>query len=260
MNDIAVCVSNANKNVSVFETIDTIKKTGFKKVFIQWYNRKWDISQEEQLNYIKNCGLQVIFAHLGYDNINNLWFDNELGDELIEFYKKDIKICKENNINLVVMHLCEDRNKPDYSKTGIKRLKELVEYAKIMNVRIAFENTKVSEFLEYVLHDIKDENVGVCFDSGHNHVYVDKFNIDLFKDRIFAIHLHDNNKTKDQHLIPYDGNINWDIVLENLKKCNYNGDITLELCYRNEYLKMSVEEFYKKGYEVGKKLYDSFYK
>jgi hypothetical protein len=28
----------------------------------------------------------------------------------------------------------------------------------------------------------------------------------------------------------------------------------MELCYRNNYLNMSFDEFYKKGYEVGTKL------
>ena len=52
MQDIAVVVSNNNKNVSIIETIDAIKKAGFKNVFIQWYNKDWNTSQEEGF-YIK---------------------------------------------------------------------------------------------------------------------------------------------------------------------------------------------------------------
>lgn len=50
--EIAVVVSNANKNVNVFETIDAIYSAFFRSVFIQWYNREWRPSQEEQLQYI----------------------------------------------------------------------------------------------------------------------------------------------------------------------------------------------------------------
>mgnify|MGYP006893003990 CR=1 FL=1 len=32
----------------------------------------------------------------------------------------------------------------------------------------------------------------------------------------------------------------------------------MELCYRYEYLKMGINEFYKKGYEVGNKLKEMF--
>ena len=103
--NVAVVVSNDNKNVTIYETINAIKNAGFKNVFIQWYNKDWNPSQEEQLEYIRKCGLNVIFAHLGYQGINNLWLDNEIGNSLVERYKNDIRICKENNISMVVMHL-----------------------------------------------------------------------------------------------------------------------------------------------------------
>ena len=58
--EIAVLVSNDNKNVSVLETIDAIKNAGFKNVFVQWCNKEWNPTQEEQLKYIKEKGLNVI--------------------------------------------------------------------------------------------------------------------------------------------------------------------------------------------------------
>ena len=47
--NVAVVVSNDNKNVTIYETINAIKNAGFKNVFIQWYNKDWNPSQEEQL-------------------------------------------------------------------------------------------------------------------------------------------------------------------------------------------------------------------
>lgn len=32
----------------------------------------------------------------------------------------------------------------------------------------------------------------------------------------------------------------------------------MELCYRYDYLKMGIDQFYKKGYEVGNQLRDMF--
>ena len=49
MREIAVVVSNDNKDVSVIETINAIEKAGFKNVFVQWYNKDWNPTQEEQL-------------------------------------------------------------------------------------------------------------------------------------------------------------------------------------------------------------------
>ena len=259
MRDIAVVVSNDNKEVSVIETIDAIKKAGFKNVFIQWYDKDWNPSQEEQLKYIREQNLNVIFAHLGYQNINDIWLEGEEGDKLVDRYKNDIKVCKDNNIPMVIMHLTSKKEAPIYNETGLKRLQEIVDYAKTLDVKVAFENTKIKGYQEYVIENIDNDNVGICFDSGHYHVHFkDELDFSIFKNRIFAIHLHDNDQSDDQHLLPFDGTLDWKKLIKNLKDNNYDGPITMELCYRYQYLDMGIEEFYKKGYEVGKKLQEMF--
>lgn len=259
MRKIAVVVSNANKDVTVIDTIDAIQNAGFQYVFIQWYNRKWEPTQEEQLKYIRSKGLKVIFAHLGYQNINDLWLDTEDGNELVERYKNDIRICKENNIPMVVMHLTGKSEAPKYNEIGLKRLQEIADYARTLDTKVAFENTKYKGYLDYVIENIKNDNVGICFDSGHYHVHFDDdLDFAKFIDRIFAVHLHDNDKSDDLHFIPFDGTIDWKKIIQELKRCNYNGPITMEPCYRYGYLEMGIDNFYKKGYEAGEKLKEMF--
>lgn len=255
MRNLAVVIQNKNQGVTPEDTINTVKNVGFRNVFVQWYDRDWECSQEEQVRLCQKLGLNIIFAHLGYDNINSIWKEDSEGDKTIENYKKNIKDCHENGIPMVIMHLISKNLPPMYNEIGLKRLKDLNEYAKNIGVKIAFENTKTKGYLEYVLGNIDDENIGICFDVGHYHAHFnDEFNFELFKNKIFAVHLHDNDKSDDQHLLPFDGTIDWEFVMRKLKECNYNGPITLELCYRNDYLKMSLEEFYKEGYERGLKL------
>ena len=96
---------------------------------------------------------------------------------------------------MVIMHLTSKKKAPMYGKTGLSRIRKIVEYAKKLDMKVAFENTKIKGYLEYVINNIKDENVGICFDAGHYHVHFDdEFNFELFKDKIFAVHLHDNDK------------------------------------------------------------------
>lgn len=259
MRKIAVAIQNDNENVTPLETIDAIKKAGFKDVFIQWYNKDWEYDQQEQVEYARKQGLNIIFAHLGYQNINDLWEENNKGDKLVENYKRDIKLCKKNNIPMVIMHLTSKKIAPAYNEVGLNRIREIVNYAKELDIKIAFENTKIKGYLEYVIQNIKDENVGICYDAGHCHVHFDdEFPYEKFKNRIFAVHLHDNDKSDDLHLLPFDGTINWQTVIKKLKECNYSGPVTLELCYRYEYLNLTLEEFYKKAYEIGIKLNNMF--
>ena len=157
---------------------------------------------------------------------------------------------------MVIMHLTTKKVAPMYNKIGLDRIREITKYAKELGVKVAFENTRLKGYLEYVLGNIKDDNVGLCFDAGHYHVHFnDEFDFEFFKDRIFAVHLHDNDKSDDLHLLPFDGTIDWKNVMHKLKECNYNGPITMELGYKdNRYLNTHIEEFYRTGYERGEKL------
>ena len=257
MQEIAVVVHNSNENVNVLETINSIKNAGFKNVFIQWYDKDWECSQDNQVKICKELGLNIIFAHLGYKNINYIWEEGIEGEKLVEKYKKDILNCKQYNIPMVVMHLTSKSVDPIYNEIGLNRLKQITQYAQELGIKVAFENTKIKGYLEYVLENIRKDNVGICYDAGHCHVHFnDEFNFEIFKDRIFAVHLHDN----DLHLLPFDGTINWNYVIKKLKECNYNGPITLELCYRYGYLNMSLDDFYKEGFNRGQKLQNIFTK
>lgn len=252
----AVVLSSYNLNHNYMETLYSIKKSGFKNIFIQWYDRDFEL-QNMELKYAKEFGLNVIFAHLGYDTINDLW--EPCGDYLVSRYKNDIRMCFDNGINFVVMHLCAGVEPPRYNEIGIRRLQDIADYAESLGVRIGFENTKVQGYQEYVLSKIHNKNVGICFDIGHCHAHFkDRFNFDLFKDKIFAVHIHDNNGEFDEHLIPFDGNIDYEYYFKKLKECNYNGPMTLELYYTKYYLDTNLDNYYKKGYEVCNKLIDMY--
>lgn len=242
------CVQNANQNVTPQQTIYAIKNAGFDGVFVQWYNKDWDFSQQEQLNLCRELKLAVPFVHLGYKGINNIWLEGEEGEILVDGYLKDLDECKLNDIDLVVMHLSSKFVAPGPNLIGIKRLQKIVDHAEKLNIKVAFENTKIFGYLEYVFEHIKNSNIGICYDAGHDHCHFDdKFNWDLFKDKIFAVHLHDNDKSGDLHLLPFDGTINWIDLSKKLKKANYNGPVILESCYRNQYSTMMIEDFYKES-------------
>lgn len=257
--ELAVVISNYDKTCTALDTIDAVKKAGFKNVFLEWYNEDWLISQEEQLKYARENDLNIIFAHLGYQNINDLWIEEDT--DIVDRYKKDIKVCYDNNIPMVVMHLTSHSVAPAYNEKGLKRIKEICDYAKSLNVKVAFENTKIKGYLEYVLNNIDNENVGVCYDSGHCHAHFnDEFDFNKFKNRIFAVHLHDNDGSADQHLLPFDGTINWNKLTKDLKESNYEGALTFEIHHHRDYVSIPLEEFYKQGYEIALKIKKLFEK
>ncbi|MBQ0035306.1 MAG: sugar phosphate isomerase/epimerase [Firmicutes bacterium] len=255
MNKLAAVITNDNCNVTIYETMDAIKKAGFNNAFIQWYDKDFEVSQEKQLEYARKIGLNIIFAHLGYQGINNLWLDNVEGEELTNRFINDIRVCKDNDIDFVVLHLTSKSVAPEYGEVGLNRLRRICDFARKIGVRVAFENTKIKGYMDYVLSNIIDDNVGFCYDIGHCHAHFnDEFDFDLVKNRMFAIHAHDNEGDRDAHYLPYDGNIDWDQVIANLKYVNYDGYITLEVVYSEKYLDMSIDEYYAKAYDIASKL------
>lgn len=259
MNNLAICVRNEAKSITAKETIDAIYNAGFKNVFVQYYHKNsTGLSDLDQIDYCKELGLNIIFCHLGYKEpraINEIWLEGENGEKVIDGYIEDLKTMKEKQIKLVVMHLTAGKEPPMYSEIGLERIKRLVKYAKGVGIKIAFENTKKQGYLEYVLGNIKEDNVGICYDAGHCHFHFNgEFDYGFFKDKIFAVHLHDNDKSDDLHLLPFDGSIDWKNILTELKQSNYTGPITLEVCYGDDYLSQTIENFYKEAYNRALKL------
>lgn len=52
--------------------------------------------------------------------------------------------------------------------------------------------------------------------------------------RLRALHVHDNDLTRDAHLMPYQGKLNWPRIMAALAEVGYDGDLTFEVA--NPYL------------------------
>ncbi len=253
MKELAIAVRNYDKD-NYKEIIDCIKKSGFKNVFIEWYNYDLEL-QENILNCARDNGLNVIFAHLGYQNSNAIWWDNEAGDKELKRYMNDIDVCYKNGINLVIIHPTRKYENPGITEIGIERVKKLVEYASQRGVKIAFENVELKGHLEAIVDNVSSNMVGICFDVGHCNLFYDgEFDVDKFKNKVLAIHLHDNFKEKDDHNLPFDGTVDWDRAIKQLKELNYNSYITVESGKNDFYENLSYQEYYELAYQRGMEL------
>ena len=55
--------------------------------------------------------------------------------------------------------------------------------------------------------------------------------LETFSGRIGGTHVHDNDRTGDQHLIPFLGTIDWQRQMEALRSTGFDGYLTMELEY-----------------------------
>jgi L-ribulose-5-phosphate 3-epimerase len=70
---------------------------------------------------------------------------------------------------------------------------------------------------------------GACWDTGHaNEQGLKQQAMVELGSRLKAMHINDNDGIRDQHLLPYQGNINWASVVQSLKAIGYEGAFTYE--------------------------------
>ena len=104
------------------------------------------------------------------------------------------------------------------------------------------------------------ENVKCCWDFGHAHVAFGKDQLEMMKiagSRIVCTHVHDNYYGKDLHLIPFQGQVDWDGHMKALKSFGYQGVLSFEFaygCYPDDVLPVVLKTIYS----VGSKLSDMF--
>lgn len=243
------------------ESFRIIKQSGFSGVMLWWNNDFGDTEFRKNPEIARNIGLLVENIHAPFYHVNNIWLDNVDGCAITEYFLTLIDECAIYEIPTIVIHPSSGNNPPLYNQIGLNRFKRIIDRAEQKNINVAFENMRKYEYLTYVLNNIDSKRAGLCFDSGHHHYWSPDY--DLLKQygsRLMALHLHDNNRIDDQHLLPFDGTIDWTNTMHALANANYNGAISLEV-ENIGYENLLPEEFLRVAFERAQKLellYDSF--
>ena len=144
---------------------------------------------------------------------------------------------------MCVVHPCNDYSAEQNAELYTK----FEPFARRAGVKIGVENmwnwekgapnacaAACSEHGDFLRHLslLPDDVFVACLDIGHaemaglNTSAVQM--IETLGGRLQAMHLHDNDKVYDEHLLPYTRSVDFAPVIEALKKAGYQGDITLE--------------------------------
>ncbi len=141
-----------------------------------------------------------------------------------------------------------------------RSLDSIVPSLRAAGVRLAIENipsmgldTAVSTF-DRLFAEYPADVVGMCYDSGHSNM-VDKGGstfLDRYADRIITTHLHDNFGFKDDHLLPGDGVIDWDVTVRKLAAAPLVAPFVFETPFDKTGLTQPV--FYKRAIGIARDL------
>lgn len=234
--------------------VELMQKNDFTHTFIMADNPLLDGALVDK---VKRAGITFDTLHAPFYGINDMWKEGADGDEMLKRLITAVAKCADLDIPVAVVHLSSGKPAPAISDIGSSRFARLVEKAEEKNITLAFENQRFVANLASVME--QHSKAGFCWDVGHEGCFTKGIHfMNLFGDRLTAIHLHDNHHLpdEDEHLIPFDGICDYALVAETLARYNFSGTVMLEV-FRSEsdkYNSITAEEYYSRAGVAAKKL------
>ncbi|HWF84382.1 MAG TPA: sugar phosphate isomerase/epimerase family protein [Vicinamibacterales bacterium] len=121
------------------------------------------------------------------------------------------------------------------TRDGARRsIEALADLAVPLGVRVALEvipnELSRAGSLVHFVDELDRPDVGICLDFGHAHLDGDLVDtIDIVSEHLAAVHVHDNRGRGDDHLVPFEGTIDWPGALTGIQKVGYDGPLVLEI-------------------------------
>jgi sugar phosphate isomerase/epimerase len=96
----------------------------------------------------------------------------------------------------------------------------------VMPNRLSRPDTLVSMLED----DLETARTGLCLDFGHAFLMGDLMEaVETVAGHMITTHVHDNLGAHDDHLVPFEGRINWDATMMAVQKIGYDGVFVFEL-------------------------------
>ena len=154
--------------------------------------------------------------------------------------ERALQIARRIPFGVFVTHIGLPRSQPaaatDNSREAARRsLAALSELAAPLGVRIALEVipnelSRAGSLVHFVETELEDRSAGLCLDFGHAHMDGDLVDaIETVSGHLLTTHVHDNRGRTDDHLLPFEGTIDWPAAVTALQKVGYDGTLLFEI-------------------------------
>jgi sugar phosphate isomerase/epimerase len=123
-------------------------------------------------------------------------------------------------------------NQPDAARRSVE---EIVSLASEVNVGVALEVmpnalSSASAICSLIEDELEGLDVGICLDYGHANLMGDLGEaIETVAGHLWTTHVHDNDGRRDDHRVPFTGQIDWDAAMMETQKIGYDGVLMFEV-------------------------------
>ena len=170
---------------------------------------------------------------------SNAVSDNTARQSAVRETEAALQIARRIGYRTIVLHLGTPaaKNNPgdNVRIAALRSVEEISRLAEPLGVRVALEvipnvlSTPAS-LVAMLEGDLDSTTAGICMDFGHAFLGGDVPDaIETTAEHLIATHVHDNHGRSDDHLVPYQGSIEWGAALMAMQKIGYERTYMMEL-------------------------------
>ena len=132
----------------------------------------------------------------------------------------------------VAQHPAQDDNNRD---AAVRSVEDILRMADAAGVKVALEVmgnslSTAPDLVDLLERSFESTDLGICMDVGHAHILGDTAEaIETASEYLVTTHIHDNRRRTDDHLVPFQGSINWAAAIIALEKIGYDGVLMYEV-------------------------------
>src|SRR5579862_8543412 len=212
---------------------------------LDYANRKQHI--REIADWFRTSGIPLHSVHAplyadyewgrtGSPPINIASTDRAARIEAMDEIKRAIELAEQIPFRFLIQHIglpneSFNERKFEAAMTSIEHLRA---FARPLGVSLLLENIpndlSTPERLVELMNLLRYPDLGICFDVGHAHMMSSVHQaFSVLEGYIRSTHIHDNNRDKDTHLWPGEGNIDWDQTVQSLRTASLEPALLLEV-------------------------------
>ena len=149
--------------------------------------------------------------------------------------QRALDIARHMPFRALVVHLGWPRPTENSRDAARRSINELCRAAEPLGVTIAIEVlqnelSRPASLVHFVEDALDSDAARICLDFGHAHAEGDLVDaIETVSERLVVVHLNDNQGRADEHLIPFEGTVDWPAALTEVQKVGYDGTLMFEL-------------------------------
>ncbi|MBR5506278.1 MAG: sugar phosphate isomerase/epimerase [Clostridia bacterium] len=225
------------------QIIDAFAECGIDRTFVCIEHPEFD----EAIKALRRANIVAENFHAPFKGHNAIWQSGDEGNRIFERFIKSVDICDAHGVRLMVAHVSNGRPMPEISDIGIERFDKIMSYAKSKGITIAYECHRYLENVKFIMDRYPE--AGFCLDTSHENAFTPgQRYMPMWGHRLVATHISDNEYAddKDMHMLPFDGNIDFEKTAREIAHCGRDVTLMLEVKPDNHprYKDVAIKDYY----------------